>query len=257
MNVAVVALFSPWIPTTVRWARSVHTEFWVSPMTWAEIPKAFRTYAGSWPLLVALMLLALIGLLRTRGNWKRGLLMALALLPVVVPVGMSVLGKPTFTDRYGIVAPAAMYALAAAGAIASKWRAARVAVVMVLMALSLAGAGTGYRKPDWRGAGEYLSRHMRPSDIAVVNRKNATYLYDYYVRRPDVRRIGFDGTAIPLSLPLPPGRRVWLILHGGGATAEQILARGPWRVLSQHHPYAVDIYELEDLDEPTPPTTTR
>jgi hypothetical protein len=97
--------------------------------------------------------------------------------------------------------------------------------------------------------------------VAVVNRKIGTYLYDYYVRsaRPEMRPRGFDSEAIPLSLPLPPGQHVWLIVHSEFVTAQQIAARGPWRVLSDLQlgsgKKTIEIMELEDASGAAPATT--
>jgi hypothetical protein len=257
LNLAVLALFSPWVPTAIAWTRSVNTGFWVKPMTPAEIGHAFRLYTGSAAALVLLILLAGFGVARARRRDRLTLLIALATLPVVVPVIVSSLGKPTFTDRYGIVAPAGLYALAGAGVAAVGVQFVQVACVAALGAITFTARPALMPKPQWREAGRYLNQHLRGGDVAVITRKNATYLYDYYVHRPDVRRIGFDSLSLPLSLPLdPPGRHVWLIVHSDRTKPEQILDRATWAaIVSERHFRYVDIYELKESSPTTPPPT--
>ena len=252
MNLAVVALFSPWIPTAVAWTRSVNKQFWVQPMTPMEI--TFHIYAGSWAALGLLVALAVVGVARTRRRGRLALLLALATLPVVIPVIISSIGRPTFTNRYGIVAPAALDALAGIGVAATGIQFVQVACVAALCVLAPFARPEHGPKPQWRQAGAYLTTAMRPGDVAVVNRRAATYLYEYYVHRPDMRPRGFDGEAIPLSLPLRPGQHVWLIVHSDLVTPQQILGRAHWRVLSERHFHMIDIYELEE-DRPAPSTS--
>jgi mannosyltransferase len=261
LNAAVAALFAPWVPTAIAWTRSVATaDFWAHarPATWADIIHTYRLYAGSGLMFLALAALATYAMLRLRG-WRTTLVLpaTLAVLPVVVPVALSVLTKPTFADRYGLLAAAGLFTLAAVGLVAIPNRWGRVTAVIVLCVLTTGARGTGYIKPDWRSAGRFIAATVQPGDAVVINRKNATYLYDYYVKRPDPplpRRSGFDGEAIPLSLPLdPPDRKVWLVLHGDLVTIDQILARGPWRVTAKHPFYGVQVFELSV--ETSPATT--
>jgi uncharacterized membrane protein len=252
LSAAVVALFSPWIPAAITWTRSVSGggTFWVRPMTLGAIPQAYRLYAGSCSLLALISLLVLIALWRRHERLGRVLFLALATLPVVIPVIASVLGKPTFADRYGIAASAGLFALAAAGLIAIGGRIPAVFGAMLIGGLSITSNASDWEKPDWRGAGRYLTANLRRGDVAVVNRKIGTYLYDYYVHRPDVRRIGFDGPAIPGSFD-----HVWLIVHSDVVTPQQIIERGGWRVLSHRRfgsPVAapIDVYELEAATAP-------
>jgi hypothetical protein len=262
LNAIIVVLFAPWIPTTIGWTRSIATAFfWVERMTFADLARAYELYAGSWTLLAALVALAAVGLVRGRDRDGVGriLMVALATLPVLIPGIASILGKPTFTDRYGIAAPAGLFALAAAGVAAIPWTVGRVVVIVGLCILSLNGRASDWTKPDWRSAGEYLAKNMRPGDVAVVNRKIGTYLYDYYVRRarPEMRPRGFDGYAIPLSLPLPTGQHVWLIVHSEFVTAQEIVSRGPWRVLSDLQlGSGKKVIEIMELEDATPPASS-
>jgi hypothetical protein len=85
---------------------------------------------------------------------------------------------------------------------------------------------------------------MKFPDIAMMSRKNTTYLYDYYVKRPDIARYGFDGSAVPVTVPVEPDKHVWLILHNNPAPRDEIIARGNWRVLSEKSFRGIEIIEL-------------
>jgi uncharacterized membrane protein len=255
LNAAVLTLFVPWIPTAVTWTRSIGGggTFWVKPMTPAAIAHAYRLYAGSWIALILLLTLAIVALWRRRERFGESLFIALAAAPVAIPVIVSSLGKPTFTDRYGITAPAGLFALVAAGLGCIPWRTGQLLCLGAICGLLQAGNASEWDKPDWRGAGAYLTANLRAGDVAVINRKIGTYLYDYYVHRADTRRIGFDSTAVPGSF-----ERVWLIVHSDVVTPQQIIERGRWRVLSHRRfgsPAAapVDVLELQSAEASTPP----
>jgi hypothetical protein len=258
---AIAALFLPWVPITLRWARSVGSGFWLPPATLRDLWTPYLAYVGgSMPLLLVLMLLAIVGVLVNRRN-VRGLallLLALTALPVLVPVIVSILTKPTFTPRYGIVAPAALFAMAGCGVIALRHRVAQVSAATVLVALSLYAIRGIPRKPDWRGAVAYVEGVARAKDYIAMTPRRSTYIYDYYAKRSaDVTRKGFDSGAIPLSVPLdPPGTRVWFI-YEPTYDPKDVLDRGGWRVRSTHPFDGLTILELDDGSDATTtqPTT--
>jgi hypothetical protein len=251
LQIASVALFSPWLPVAVRWMRSVNAGFWVPPMTLDAVPEAFWFYCGSDAavlLLAAIAVLAFYGARKPEEHVRVGLTLSvsLMLLPVVIPVIVSMFSTPSFTYRYGIIAPAALYLLAACGIAALRFRALQVVMTIALATLLWRGDAADWRKPDWRGAANFLETNMRPGDIAAVNNRRARYLYDYYVHRRDIRRMAFDGDAVPLDLPRPQGQHVWLVLHDPSVPPRDILARGGWRVISQKAFHNVLVLELAD-----------
>ena len=261
-QVAIAALFLPWLPIAIRWARSVGSGFWVRPMTLYDIWVTYVAYAGGVSVLVVLLILVMLGLIAQRSN-RRGvaLMLALGTLPVVVPVIVSILTKPTFTPRYGIVAPAALYALAGCGVIALRNRIAQVVLTLALVALSINGLRAIPDKPDWRGLVAHIEREARPGDYIVMNPHRSTYVYDYYaMRKTDVTRKGLDAGAIPLSLPLHPGVTVWFIYVPGEYSPDEVLRRGPWHVRSTKTFTHLTVLELDDdeaLAPGTQPATTR
>jgi hypothetical protein len=246
----VLALFSPWVPVVLRWVRSVHADFWVERMTGDTIPDAFRQYAGSTSLVLLLAVLLLIGLRHTRDARTVGLLLGLALLPVVVPVALSILTRPTFTPRYAIAAPVGLYLLAARGVMALPRRSLRAIVTAVALALSVVGTAGHLDKADWRGAVAYVEQVADADDVVVVTPKLNTYGYDHYARRADLRRKGFDSATIPLGLPLDEGVRVWLIYQSRDVVMNGVLARGNWRVVSHRDFHNLQVVELDDGEPP-------
>jgi 4-amino-4-deoxy-L-arabinose transferase-like glycosyltransferase len=256
-QVAIAALFLPWLPIAIRWARSVGSGFWVRPMTLYDLWAAYVAYAGgSGVLLILTLLLALVGVVAQRRHVRGlSLMLALATLSVVVPTIVSILTKPTFTPRYGIVAPAALCALAGCGVVALRNRIAQFVVTTALVALSINGLRAIPPKPDWRGLVAHVEREARPGDYVVMNPHRSTYLYDYYAtRKTDVTRKGLDAGAIPLSLPLDPGVTVWFIYVPGEYSPDEVIRRGPWHVRSTKTFTHLTLLELDD-DEASAPGT--
>jgi hypothetical protein len=192
-------------------------------------------------------------------GYALALLLSLALLPVIIPVAVSVWRTPVFSPRYGIIATIGLCPLAAAGVAAFRLCALRAVLLVGIVALSAIAQPVEPFKAHWREAADYLAEHMRPGDLAAVHIKASVRQYDYYVRRlrPDVPRVSFDGSAIPVTLPLePPGRHVWLVLYGRFVPPRDILARGHWRVVSHKFFWAqIYIWELVSAPPATQPAT--
>ena len=166
----IAALFLAWLPITIRWARSVGAGFWLPPMTIRDLWTSYVAYAGgSSVLFVVVLLLVVVGVYaQHRGARGITLMLCLATLPVVVPVIASILGKPTFTPRYGIVASAALFALAGCGVMALQNRIAQSLLVSATVALSLVAIRDIPTKPDWRGTVAQVESVARPRDYIVM-----------------------------------------------------------------------------------------
>ncbi len=250
LDVAIAIIYSAFVPTVLTWMRSVEVTFWVKSVTLDDISQAYQSYAGSTPMLLALVILAVIGVWRARDRIGAILWLGVMLLPVVVPVIISVLSHPSFSARYGICASLGLFALAAAGVSVLPSLRYQLPVALVLAVISLLPTNTPDLKPQWQEAARFLEKNMHPGDYAAVNRKGATCMYDYYVHRPDVRRIGFDGMALPVSQPLRDYKHIWLILYTCDTPADVMLRRGHWCVGKQRAFRDIFIAELFD-----PPTT--
>jgi uncharacterized membrane protein len=187
LNVAVALLFAPWIPTVIGWFQKVAGGFWIPPIGPGALVTTYATYAGSSFMLIALTLLALWGIVRTPGRWKILLLAGGVLLPVVVPIAVSLVKRPLFVPRYGIAAGGFLYLLAARGwAVLPNW-AARMTVaipILALAAVDLYGAKDRLDpKPDWRGATRYVLDHDRRGDAILLNADFNNLVFMHYASR--------------------------------------------------------------------------
>ncbi|MGB7160406.1 MAG: glycosyltransferase family 39 protein, partial [Tepidisphaeraceae bacterium] len=248
-QIGIIALFLWWVPTAIRWTKSVGAGFWLPPASGDDLWAAYLTYAGgsiATVLLLAVLLVIGVAEARRRNVIGLALMFSLATLPVFLPVIASILTKPTFTPRYGIVAPAALYALVGCGVIALRNRAAQGIVVAALVALSFNAMAWMSVNPDWRGAVAHLDRVARRGDYVVMTPRLSTYLWDRYATRTDYRRKGFDAGAIPLSVPLADGVTVWFVYEPAIYPANSILARGGWQIRSSRRFEGLIVLELDD-----------
>lgn len=258
LNLVVLILYSAFLKTIWIWVRSVQTGFWVKKVTLDDFSRAYEIYAGSVPLLIALLSLAVIGIWRTRNRAASTLWLGVAILPIVIPVIVSVLTNPTFSARYGMPASLGLFTLAAVGMASLSKPALQIPTALILGAITLLPTNVPDPKPQWREAAGYLQKNMRNGDYAAINRKGAAQtMYDYYVYRPDVRRIGFDGESLPVTQPLPDDKHVWLILYTSDFRPGVMISRGHWQVARQKQFREILILELYDFPQAstkTPPT---
>jgi 4-amino-4-deoxy-L-arabinose transferase-like glycosyltransferase len=250
LNLVILILYSPYVRTIYSWIRTVQTGFWVKHVTLDDISRAYETYTGSVPLLIALLSLSVIALWRTRHRAAASMWLGVMFLPVVIPVIVSVLTRPTFSARYGMPASIGLFALAAIGVSKLPNLKFQIPVAVILTAMTLLPTTIPDPKPQWREAAWYLENNMRPGDFAAINRKGAAQaMYDYYVHRKDVRRIGFDAASLPVTQPLAPGQHVWLILYTCDIPANVMIARGNWQVARQKQFREILVLELRDSPE--------
>ncbi len=257
-DIALIALFAPWIPVVLRWTRQVQMNFWVKKVTIDDITRAYWMYSGQAAVFIAMSALVVIAIWRWRRREALWLLLAMMLTPVAVPVIISVLTRPSFAPRYAIMAVVPFVALAAAGVMALKPAPLRWLVLIALVVLSPAGSAAVIPRAQWREIGEFLTKNMRPGDLCVVQLRAGTRLYDYYVRtRPDVRRVGVDTVNLPVTYPLePPGRRVWLVIYDSWEPATKMVLRAPVKIGKRKFTWGVLAMELIEDPEKLGATTT-
>ena len=253
LNLAIGFLYAPFVPVIVRWTRAIHTNFWVQSNSWDDATYAYYVYAGSvaaFCMTAPLMALGIRAFYRRRRRMGLVLLLGLMILPVLVPLTISVLHRPSFAPRYAIVSSFAMLTFAAAGLASLRPAALRVVAVALIALVMPFGDAAKIKRAAWREVGAFLNQNMRPDDLAVVNIRAGTRLYDYYVKRPDVRRLGVDIGNVPVSLPLPDDRHVWLVLYGPIYPPQKILERAPWRIERRLLADGVSVLELTDKPAP-------
>jgi len=255
LTAIVAMLYTPWIRIVLVWLREVRGWFWQQHSSWYDIPWAYVCYLGSTPFVLSLAVLAALAFWRHRSRRIELLTFALvALLPVVIPVTTSMLIKPTFSPRYGIAAMVGVTALGAAGVSAFKplWIRGTIALAILLVAMT----PTTFPEPkaDWFAVAAYLRTQVRPGDSVFLNRKWTTIVYDRYVHLPGVQRTGFEGSALPVTLPLDDDKHAWLVLHMNQFPDGAFIRRGNWRIVGGKMFRGVFVLELAN---PVPPATTR
>lgn len=283
-GVAILALYSPWIPIVRSWTKAIQAGFWVKKVTWDDVSRAYWTYSGSTAAYVAMIALVVLGIwawsrrwpgavraiadrragddaaggasrdggasprLPRRGRHRRvgfAMLLALMFVPVLVPVTISVLTRPSFAPRYAIMSTVGMLAIAAIGIAAIRPAALRWLVLGGVAALSPFGEAAVIPRAPWRAVGEFLQENVRPGDLVVIHLRAGTRLYDYYVDRPDVRRVGMDTVGLPIMYPFEP-RRVWLVVYDSFPwyTANMVINRHPVKIGRRKFTWGVMALEL-------------
>lgn len=134
----VLGLFSPWIPVMLGQVGRVQTGFWIDPLVWTDPGKWLWYWSGySIPLAVILPLLAVVG---ARHLGEHGKLVLLwILIPLGVPVLLSILGEPIFHHKYPITILGAYAVLVARGVVALPRPRLIGGAVAALMVFSLVG----------------------------------------------------------------------------------------------------------------------
>lgn len=237
------ATMLPFLPVILFWIRRQTMGFWIPRPTWDDVTAAYLDYAGTPLLLCLFVALAVIGVVRHRRRLT--LLLALLVIPVLVPVILSMLRTPMFVSRYGIVSGAALIALAAVGVAAF-----RTSMVIVPLSLLLAGLSLTTTSPpateDWRQAAQYVERYAQPGDCVLINKRYSTFAFNFYGDIPGVQVKGFWGGHVTLGLPLPPKVHAWLILNHPDVAMREIVDAGNWRILSQKAFREIVVLELAD-----------
>jgi uncharacterized membrane protein len=258
-NVAIACLFAPFAATVIHWARNVSGQFPVKSVTLDDVARSYWIYGGSTGLFILIIALVAFGvahLRRTRRRTGLALLLGLMLLPVVMPVIIAMLSRPVYMPRYGMMASVALCALAGAGAVALP-RVLGVAMLAAIVVISPFATAADISKADWREAGDFLTRNMRPNDLAVVSASASKRLFNYYVDRDDVVLRPVDTPTLPVTLPLERGKRVWLVIHDSWYPINSFVTRAPVRIERRLLTPDVLVAELTDeLESPAPATTS-
>jgi 4-amino-4-deoxy-L-arabinose transferase-like glycosyltransferase len=147
---------------------------------------------GVFPWVSAGLLLAALGILivrRRRASWQYAAYAALCcLLPIAEIYAVSFVRPAYMNIRHLIFASPFYYILLGAGVAEARQVHVRVPVHLALgallvgMLLSTHVYRTQFAKEDHRGWGRYLSEHVRPGDLVLVNPGAIGELYFYYVQ---------------------------------------------------------------------------
>ena len=190
--------------------------------------------AGSW---CAIRTLRLEG--RSVASWKVGLLLCWAFLPIIINVAVSLGQQSMFLTRYMLVCLPAFSLIAAFGIDRLKSRYAVTAVLVVIVAIQMAGVPQyqAYRSEykEWNSATDYMLSNSRPGDGAIFALAHGRLLFQYYNEQhhqgtrpnfqivyPDLENETVDPVVLTYYPPVRDGlleslaakyNRVWLVLY--------------------------------------------
>jgi mannosyltransferase len=262
LQVAVLALYAPWVSILVQQMWAVKKDFWIQAPTLRTLGGTLLDYAGTPWMLAVLALGALAGLVLVKArdgeqpNAAAPPVLILApwlVVPVAGPFLASFVFAPIFITRVTLAALPALYLLAMRGVSALRgpgWRAACTALLLVGTAQPLVSY---YREPNkerWREAVSDLQTGAAPGDLVLVH---AGYckasVVDYYLRRRDLEVVPFpDGHSAvgaadvaELERRIAGRHRVWLFRsHDGEESAiiRETLARALPRDRERDYPQA-------------------
>jgi 4-amino-4-deoxy-L-arabinose transferase-like glycosyltransferase len=212
----------------------------------------------AWGVLVALPF-GVASLLTGGGHrdWRRWLLLALFLVPVLVPLIGSIV-RPMFLARYLTPALVPLLAIVAYGITALPGRANRILATIILVTLSVAGLPGYYadaEKEDWRSAAGDVLAEADANDAIVFHAPYVRQPFEYYVQQldglaptPIYPSAPWGAWASGLPDPLPSGAdavdrtrgsfdRIWLVLaHSPASPARAALIEAledDYRVLQE------------------------
>ena len=101
----------------------------------------------------------------------------------VIPFVISLFSRPIYFERYPIAGSVALYLIVAKGITHINYRYAKLAVVIIIIALSAANLQTYYTtptKPQAREAIGFINENAKNGDLVLLYPFNNTVLYDYY-----------------------------------------------------------------------------
>ena len=207
---------------------------------------------GSGPKFVLCVVLWIAGLVatfrtwraegRSEENWRKGLVVLWALLPVAITTAAS-LRQSVFAQKYLLICLPATVMLASLGARTLRQKYIGIALVVALCALSI---GTDLRaanksREDWRSASRAILSSAQPGDAIIFYPFYSRVAFEYYAKRygdtvPRLHAFSaeFYGTGDDeqklrqvLASGTPDIRRVWVVLHGPDAQAGDLQRRDP------------------------------
>jgi uncharacterized membrane protein len=236
VEVAVLALYSPWLVALVRQTREeVRGEDanlgWIQTPGLRDLKVTFEGYIGTRPgvaAVAALVVVALVFTLRFARRSRQGggalpralrdafggshaeLLALWLLVPILVPFVLSYILFPLYVPRYTFAASLAFYLLLAFLVRRLPNSRAQLAAAAVIALLFAAGTIDGYgdlTEDRWRDAARYVDANALPGDLVLFDPDwTQENVFDYYSERADLAKRSGGGELA--SLP----SRVWSVV---------------------------------------------
>jgi hypothetical protein len=195
-----LALYAPWLPAFLHQTTRVAANYWIPSVTPARLSEAlfaWMTGLERWMLapsgVVTVLLLLVTALAALRARRSALFLLAQAVVPWLLALGLSVLGpRPVFLPRYLIPIQVFVLLFWAQWAFDRRARWARLAAAIVLVALTLAGYAQAWAaRPTVpsaeQNAAEFLATRWRPEDVFLTDSPRALNRMRYYLAQRGIR----------------------------------------------------------------------
>ena len=222
-------VYACWLPSLLGQIARVEEGFWIDPLAWSDLYKWVWYWSGyNIPVAIILIGLCIVG---ARTGHNKGLLIGLwLLLPVLIPVGLSLVTEPIFHHKYPIVILGAFSLLAAHGLVSLDLPKQKI-IGGALVILMLAGIPwTLWRKPSkeqWRELSHAATKAHDSGAILMAEKYNKPYL-PYYLRDREIQWISSleDARSVPSA-----GKDVlYLMVHPHHTDRENVL-NSEWQVV--------------------------
>jgi hypothetical protein len=194
VQLAILALWSPWLPTFVRQASAVYRDFWLAPAGWDTVSETLGSLLNAFApapgaaaqpalLLIPFVFAAALGLVALRKKLSQFLFLAcLFAAPIVAELVIS-LRRPVFYDRTLIWITIPLLLLLAAGVTQLRFKPVIFAALMILGSINLLSAGDYFRHGEsesWSDAAGFVSLFAQPDDLVIFSAPRAQVAFDYY-----------------------------------------------------------------------------
>ena len=185
---------------------------WIRPLSVGGIRSTLAALTGGIPLLVALSTLGMVGVVAHRHDRRIWLILAVALVPIVAAIVISVF-RPMLLGRYLVVSLPFIAILAGVGLAAVRpvvARAVATGALGILVVLALPIAYRDVHQQDWRSAGAYIAGATQPGDGVIVTPWGWRQL-EYYLERTDPGTVP-EPTMRRDALSEEAPHRLWLVM---------------------------------------------
>lgn len=289
-QIALLALFAPWLPIFLSQLASAQKSFWISPPDLQALLDTLLEYGGGLTschasrdydvsagivttcLLLGTTLASFFEIEPAREGWllrpasNQGLWLARLwfAVPLGVPYLLSFVGQPVFIPRITILASVALILLSARGisVLPVEWPKKMVTGAIICCSfLSLLLYYTSPDKDQWREAAALVAEMSRPGETIVVASARCKNSFDYYFAPADRKVFPFPVSSHEINertvselMPLighPPRLHLVLSYHTFG-NANLLLERlaPEYRLTGHRELYGIQVYQLEPRSRP-------
>ena len=209
-HLAVLLLWSPWLPAFGVQSAGVLREFWLPPPTWGTVGYVFRVFVSDFLplrpapahiLLAGYLALAALGAVRLAGRRAGGLLLVTLLITPIAGECLVSLVRPIFRVRTLIWASIPLYLLLAAGIRRLRpWPLALAAILIALTAngFSLREYYVRYERDGWDEAAALVAERAVPDDLILFHATWVQIPFDYYFHRESRQSVTQRGVPVDL-----------------------------------------------------------